>query len=380
MILASICTIPQRKQSFLKIIENLLYKQTYSIDQIHVWLNGYKSVDIDLPVDKRVIYHVKPDNPGPLIRYKGAKGLNDNDIFITFDDDLIYPVDYIEQGISELQRFKMKQSISYGGVYWDSVVPIKYLDYYSHKRLINFYHLLKEDISVPVLLGGVSFHPAGNINKIFDGPKKYFTNDDLWVSYFLQSNDYGIISVPKAKNWIKEHQHQNTSQALWRRDQSNRRKVFNDLVLNHGFCPYRYLVQKKAQVTTSSLIISENKINPTHLEYVKKDTENSNIHTLVIKDNSKPSNNVNTNIHEHFVNYPVSSGRFHWFYPIKKWREYRVCRYAKKKIRQYMQWIFAASDIKTIWIENQDNKLIKYALNWVPKTGKFPEINRFEKI
>ena len=93
MIVASICTIPARKESFKQVAQRVLYGQTQSVDRLHVWLNGYQAIDADLPQDPRLEHHLEPTNPGPWVRYRVADILNEDDILVTLDDDLSYPPD-----------------------------------------------------------------------------------------------------------------------------------------------------------------------------------------------------------------------------------------------------------------------------------------------
>ena len=74
MIIASMCTIPVRKSTFKQVAYRILRQQTLPVDQLHVWLNGYKAIDGDLPKDSRLIYHLEPSNPGPLVRYRSGCG------------------------------------------------------------------------------------------------------------------------------------------------------------------------------------------------------------------------------------------------------------------------------------------------------------------
>ncbi len=202
MIIASMSTIPQRKNSFLQIARSFLREQTQPVDHLHVWLYNYKQIDGDLPQDERLTYHLDPTNPGPWVRYRAADDLQDGDVFITLDDDLIYPPDYIETGIKWLKTQK-KSVICFGGICWDPLVErfVYGLD--------RWQYMIEDSLSavhrVAFLKGQGSFFWGGSVRNIIDLSLPGFnTNDDIMTSYRLQQRGAPILCAPKPAGWIRE--------------------------------------------------------------------------------------------------------------------------------------------------------------------------------
>ena len=359
MIIASLCTIPDRRESFLQVIDSILHEQTHEVDLIHVWLNGYPEINPDLPQDERLHYHLEPTNPGPWVRYQSAYGFSADDVFVTLDDDLIYPKDYIEQGLAALARQTDKTSICFGGVFWDSLVPISYLDYHLHKRICPFTGVLSEDRDVPVLMGGVSFHRADNLKNIIGMELPGFaTNDDLMASFHLQQRGVRIASAAKPQNWIREHEFQNAGHALWRRDRGTRVSTFQEMIKNLGFlpCPETAETQNKQP---AALIIKNGEIPIKTLEYFRSDLPGFSLHTLEIVsgDVSSLTSRPLRNCFEHFVSISTPGGRFEYIPGVHQWRQKRREEQGWKQIEQYLNWLLSALSLqKVIFTTTKDTE------------------------
>src|SRR5439155_13839042 len=110
--------------------------------------------------------------------------------------------------------------------------------YSKHKRLIDYTTRLDRDITVPVLLGGASFHHANSIKgSITLELPGFATNDDLMMSYHLQRTGVRIVCAAKPSQWIQITDAQCSSTALWRRDRSTREETFRRLVQEMHFKP-----------------------------------------------------------------------------------------------------------------------------------------------
>jgi hypothetical protein len=364
MIIASICTIPVRKKSFKQVAQRILHEQTLPIDQLHVWLNGYQTIDTDLPQDPRLVYHLEPTNPGPQSRYRVGEFIPDDAIVLTLDDDLIYPMDYIETGVRALEKQGDRVSVCFGGVFWDGVVPIASLEYHAHKRLIPCPGQLEQDTPVPVLMGGAAFHEAS----VFKGLLSYelpgfATNDDLMASFNLQKQNGRIVCVAKPANWIKEFPEQSADHALWRRDAQKRIAVFKTLVGEYGLIPWGVdLGQMRS--APARLVVSAGALSDSDI--VKLYADHSTIqglHTLEIVEGGIGNLASRTwRAHqEHFVSVPARGGRFNNLLPVRAFREWRIRQLGAESIYQYLRWLEQSLNLASVgfmdagglpWIKN----------------------------
>jgi hypothetical protein len=350
------CTIPYRKRVFTQVVKRIISEQTIPVDKLHVWLNGYKKIDKDLPDNDNIEYHLEPDNPGPQARYRIGDSVNDNEIILTLDDDLNYPYNYVEMGIQSLQRLPGNLSICFGGVFWDWVVPIKSLEYHAHKRLISYKERLDHDTIIPVLMSGVSFHKGKIFKKLLSNELKGFTtNDDLMASYNIQKGGAKIVSVKKPSNWITEFPEQLSENALWRRDVKTRINIFKLLINNYGFIPWCEDIQYLKKQILEKLISNYPKQNILHILKI--------IEGNISKISSKP-----VSLHyEHIICIPTPKGRFEKIPFVQKSRLIRVRIFGWKNIRRYMEWIGNSLNLKSILIvyDNQLCWIEKKIIFWI---------------
>ena len=256
MIVASLCTIPPRKESYQQVVRSILHGQTMPVDQLHVWLNGYSKIDSDLPQDPRLIYHLEPTNPGPWIRYKVADDLDDKSLLVTLDDDILYPEDYIAKGLYWLNRYKGKAVVCFAGIIWD---PFQADFSYGAKR----FHFMVEnplsDVRIAALIGGGgSFFLSVAVRQVINFKLPGFrTNDDMMVSYALQNRQVPIYSCPKSAEWIREASTSRAPHALFHTDFITRQKTFTEMVHRLAFDPTVGVLKELRQRENRILIMGE---------------------------------------------------------------------------------------------------------------------------
>lgn len=343
MIIASMCTIPVRRESFDQVLQSILFEQTLRVDRFHIWLNGYQQIPADLPHDPRLILHLEPSNPGPTARYRSAIGLEDNSIFLTLDDDLIYPEDYVEKGVQALDMQDQPASVCFGGVILDWVVPNAELDYRFHKIVITCDGRLDTNVSVPILMGGAGFHYAKNVQSVISTELPGFaTNDDMMVSYNLNKQNIKIISITKPSNWIRNHSNQSAPHALYQKDIHTRINTLNLLVNNLGFSMKTTITDEFNQ-RISNLLISVGELTETEYDQfrMKEFALRYPLHILEIVEIGKTNNNYRTprDCYEHFVQITDPGGRFEFIPGVSMFRRKRVEKDSWYKVRQYLEWI-----------------------------------------
>ena len=339
MIVASICTIPIRKESFLQVAHRILYEQTVPIDQMHVWLNGYQEIDSDLPFDKRIIYHLEPSNPGPWIRYRAAEDLSNTDLFVTLDDDLVYPTNYLEAGVAVLGRHP-NSVICFGGLLWS---PLYHkLSYGSNRWNYMMDKSLSSAKLVAVIKGQGGFFPA-KLSKdltqlILPG---FRTNDDMMVSYLLQKRGVDIWCAAHPANWVLENEVSNAEHALYHRDSSIRVETFSQMVNQLDFDPTAGLLNLW-KATRERIVVFSDSCPPQpdflvdeHLvtDLCKPDC----LVLLVTPAQGELASQAQSIVDTPYILLPVfvpdSKGRFSDFSIIQSWRELRVHRLAAKSIK-----------------------------------------------
>lgn len=261
MIVASMCTIPPRKESFKLVVRRLLFEQTRQVDRMDVWLNGYDSVPSDFPTDSRLHYHIEPANPGPWVRFKTVnEGLSCR-AFLTIDDDMDYPVDYVEKGLSALFSYTNPVAISFAGIRWDYLVPKADLRYGDDRTYVSLFSNVETPQKVALGTGLSSFYRPEYMKDIIEHPLPGFaTNDDMMVAHGLQKRDIPIICPPRPAQWLLPLESADTEHSLFRRDVQVRHKTFRQMILQLGFDPTAgHLAQFHDK--TNKVIVVERPVN-----------------------------------------------------------------------------------------------------------------------
>jgi hypothetical protein len=333
MIVASLPTIPPRRQTCLHVIRRILFEQTRSPDALHVWLNGYKEIPADFPNDERLKFHLQPDNPGPWVRYCVAESLSDDTILATLDDDVIYPNDYIERGVKELESMGERSAVCFSGMFWDPI--LENFSYSMNRWQCVADKALDHYQKVALHFGQTSFFWVADVRGCinFDLPG-FRTNDDMMIGGRLQKKGVDIVCCPKQANWIKDTEFSVSPHALHRRDAQTRHSTLKEMVERLGFDPTAGLLPKIFAKPNRILVLADS------FSYVNEDdvferhlrdlcSTDTSVHVLAVakySENFKVQQYANIPFHQHIVLEPDPGGRFDNFPPVHAWRSWRINR------------------------------------------------------
>lgn len=328
MIIATICTIPERIEDFHQVYTRILFEQSRPVDRLHVWLNGYHAIPHGLRTDDRVVFHVEPSNPGPYIRYKPTGSIGDKDVLVTLDDDVNYPIDYISSGTAELNS--NMSAICYGGINWDPFVT----DYaYSAFRwLFMPWDSLSSKRKVSVPGGATAFFRGSAIRGVLEYWEPYLaTNDDLLIGSALAARKIPLYSCTRRRQWLRELESTHASFALYRSDGAQRKRAFQ-MVCNKGFDPTGGILFEISNKCRRVLVISD--LSPLSEDFAPHDIhvsslsgQEASVHLLTkvpAHSEGKVQQLVDKNFLIHPVSYQENSGRLGWFPLVRVWRGKRV--------------------------------------------------------
>lgn len=332
MIIASMCTIPERRDDFLNVLDAVLNRQTRPVDRLHVWLNGYQELPSWLPQDVRLEYHLEPANPGPWKRYEPCGMMGSHDLFLTLDDDVAYPDDYVACGVDALQR-NPGNVICFSAINWDPFV--KEFQYGSNRWQFMLEKPLFTEKRVSLYKGQTGFLPGnlglkGIINFALPG---FSSNDDMMAGYYLFTNKTPILCCPKSANWLQEAPTSRKGSALFITDSSVRKETFKRLCTELGFDPTAGLMQKlhshEHRIIVWSLCSPTSeafKNSEPSLEKLCRD-ENTTVHVLAKVSAMDVDLVQQMNDKPYFI-HPVTEadegGRLNWLLPIKLLRKKRI--------------------------------------------------------
>lgn len=192
MIVAGIATIPTRIEQVKKTIESLLPQ----VDELYVCLNNFTGYPQE-------ILNTTPFDGGKLImtiaqgsdeqKFRNVSG----DIYLSCDDDLIYPDNYVKVIKNRLEHYDI---VTFHGRNFNRM-PIN--SYY--KSAGSKYRCLdKVSIDVPVMVGGtgcMAFKPRDFRVTLADFPSKYMA--DVHLSVKALKENKRIMCIAHEAGWIK---------------------------------------------------------------------------------------------------------------------------------------------------------------------------------
>jgi hypothetical protein len=210
-----------RIDSLVKSLESIIDQ----CDIINVSLNSH---DGDIP---EILYHDKvnlilSDNSlGDAMKFYALD--KSDGYYLTIDDDLIYPPNYVEYIITKCKEYGNTKVITLHGRNFN-VFPIK--SYYANasERHSCFNHVGK---NVPVQFGGTGvmcFHT--NLIKLPISYFKYPNMADVWVGKYCYENNIEILCLRHESGYIKYIQQKTTIY-----DVESRNDVLQTLVANSTF-------------------------------------------------------------------------------------------------------------------------------------------------
>ena len=190
-ITANLATMKHRKNTATDAIFSIINQ----VDKVRVY------VDFDVPHnwinDKIEIVYV--DNIPYRSSRKVWNALNEDEYYFVFDDDLIYPPDFVERYLDLLNKYNDKALITIGG----KILNENQKSYFGNlKRNFHFSNTIIEPRSVHVALNcGACWNT--NKLKIDINNFHYHHQDDIEVSYQAQEQNIPRIIIPHNNSWLK---------------------------------------------------------------------------------------------------------------------------------------------------------------------------------
>lgn len=201
----SICSIPSR----IRFLEKIIHSLNNQCDFFHIYLDGYENIpkfieDLKDKV-KVVICNDKNnslrDNAKFLLLEELIKE-NKDGYYFTCDDDIEYPVDYVNTLLERLKKYQEKVIVGCHGV----ILSNRIKKYFSDERIVyNFKKSLEKDIPVNILGTGTTAFRVGIFNKFCLSEFEYPGMVDIYFAIKCKKNDILQICIERHDDWLKEY-------------------------------------------------------------------------------------------------------------------------------------------------------------------------------
>lgn len=195
MIIAGIASIPTRINQLINTV-NSLYNQ---VDKINISLNHYTAIPNELKMPKIDAQLTQGTDEQKFRHVEG-------EVFLSCDDDLIYPEDYVET-IKDALTVYDNHIVTFHGRSFDTF-PIQ--SYYKSKAR-KYRCLDKVADDIPVQIGGtgcMALRPELIKPTLEDFPHKYMA--DIQLSIKARKQNIKIICLAHEAGWIKYQSVENT--------------------------------------------------------------------------------------------------------------------------------------------------------------------------
>lgn len=165
-------------------------------DYINVALNSYDDIPKELCSNNKIRIIITDNEKGDA--YKFNEFINARGYYFTIDDDIIYPPNYTEFMISQVEKYNRNCIVTLHGRTYASF-PIK-----NFRDKCNVYHfnkLVTEDIVVHIGGTGVMCIHT-DLCRI---PLEYFKRPnmaDVWVAKWAREHSIDIVCVKHEKNYL----------------------------------------------------------------------------------------------------------------------------------------------------------------------------------
>ncbi len=192
-ITAGVAVIPNRERAFLDVVRAVLPQ----VNQLNVYLNGFRDTPRFLNIDKvKIFTSQQTGDKGDAGKYFEVE--NTEGYYISIDDDILYPRDYVSTLIRKIEFYKREAIVSFHGC--TLVEPIN--NYYKDKKLHHCLRELKKDQVVHIGGTGVMGFHTDTLKVKWDD-FKHPNMADIWIGKLAQEQKIPMIAASHPNGWIK---------------------------------------------------------------------------------------------------------------------------------------------------------------------------------
>jgi hypothetical protein len=301
IIICGLATIESRKNNLEITVRSLINQ----VDKLYVYQNGYKETFDFLKHHKIEIISsldtgIDMGDAGKFYTIDKHK----NCYYLSCDDDIIYPSDYVKNILSNLKKYNNKVIVTHHG----RKIKNNASSYYTNVEK-GFRCLDEITDEQPIDFGGTGVMGM-YVNLVKDLNFNYFKSPnmgDIWVGKYAKENKIPILILPHKKNWITTSMSMDDTNTIYRRYKSNHDTQNNVMIEANSNKKYKVVVLtctwQRPEITEIfvNCLLSVQEKTKSIFEYVNIviDSDNSNLN--VFKDRT------NDFTYHNFPNTPISN-------------------------------------------------------------------------
>jgi len=227
-VIGSIPTMPSRGSSLSSVIHAVLPQ----VDRLFVFLDGFEDIPAELRDHPKIQPSLLPrqETLHSSSRYLAPHLSGSDAVIVLFDDDILYPPDYVSSIKLALAQRGGQAVVGYHG----AIFMPPHQSYSQHKHTFHFAQGLDRDVYVHELGSGT----AAFVSSVFrPNPEswRHHNMDDLYLAAEALKAGLQLIALKREHGWITPLA-ENQDDSLWRatlRDDRVQSNFMRDLLAHY---------------------------------------------------------------------------------------------------------------------------------------------------
>ena len=201
-VIGALCSIPSRENQLFNVVSRVLPQ----LDHLFVYLDKYVSVPNFLRGSQKITLFRSQDfdvdfrDNAKFLPYNDMKGKYGEFVYVTLDDDLEYPLDYVRTLRDRVARFDNRAVVGLHGVMYEEYPKA----YFRRRFIYHFEHASMPEARLVNNLGTgtVAFH--SDCFKMLD-PRRWDRGGmvDIFISMEAKNNNVPMICIERHTGWLK---------------------------------------------------------------------------------------------------------------------------------------------------------------------------------
>jgi glycosyltransferase involved in cell wall biosynthesis len=192
----SMASFPPRRERMLRVVERIL-PQT---DRLNIYLNDYDEVPPEL-IDEKITVVLGKDAAGDLRdngKFYFLEGI-ERGFHFTIDDDIEYPIDYVQKMILKMEQYGRHVLVGVHGVIFDQ--PIE--RFFLRRTVYGFQRNQLRDAFVNLIgTGTLGYHTSAIKLELDDFTETGMA--DVFIAVRAKEQGVPIICIQRPKGWLEE--------------------------------------------------------------------------------------------------------------------------------------------------------------------------------
>eukprot|EP00050_Salpingoeca_kvevrii_P002846 m.204920 g.204920 ORF g.204920 m.204920 type:complete len:602 (+) comp10700_c0_seq4:810-2615(+) len=240
---ASVASVPARKESLIKAVQSLAAQA----DFVNVYLNGYDSIPAELDglTHVRVVLASSDEGHGDIGDAGKFAFLSDLALgyHFTFDDDIVYPPDYVERLLLTIRE---TNDLAIACVHGINIKMQQFQHYYElgSRQVYGFAFALNANTLVDICGTGTTAYATRTLpDLVLEDFFNPVNMADLWLAAIAKRKGIPMVSIRRGHQWLRTAETMEGKETLWAAHAVEGRSDSDQTALIEKHMPWGYGVR-----------------------------------------------------------------------------------------------------------------------------------------